>query len=173
MNRLHRNLIGSLLIALGANATPLAVRAQMTESPISPGFWSFPRQKLATPQDVVAACRLHFEVQFADGHFFGLRTEKNEKNVIEREVDDVGHCQFDRQAQVDHCEMHVMHPDGSVLTGTLDSKYSYDPDKTLKMTVMPKPITDTPGSDAPYDVYPVRCPADAVWGGLNEIGQPK
>jgi hypothetical protein len=172
MLRLHRVALAGLLVA-GLLGAALPARAQLTESPIKPGFWTFPRQKAATAPDIAAACRDHFEVQFADGRFFGVRTRKAERNGVHREIDDVGRCTFDRAAQADRCDIKSIHDDGSVLAGTMENKYSFEPDKTLKMTVTPKLITDTPLSNLPFDVFPVRCPDDAVWNSLNEIPSPK
>jgi len=58
--------------------------------------------------------------------------------------------------------------DGSVLTGSLRSKYSLD-GNTLMMKVTPEMITDSPSDKVPYDAFPVRCPDDAIWNILNEL----
>jgi len=168
--RLVNALTASILV-VGLFVTP--VQAQLFERPITPGFWSFPRQKAASVQDILAACREHFELEFPDGHFFGVRPRTAGRTNIQPEVDDVGHCAFNHHTQVEHCDMKESHPDGSVLVGTRESKYSFDADKTLRMTVTPKMITDTPFSDTNFDVFPVRCPDESVWGGLNEIDSPK
>jgi hypothetical protein len=172
VTRLVNAFTASVLVA-GLFLTPTPAQAQLSESPITPGFWSFPRQKAATAHDILAACREHFEVEFPDGHFFGMRLSTAGKTNLQPMVDDVGHCAFNRDTQVDHCDMKEKHPDGSVLVGTREVKYSFDADKTLKMTVTPKMITDTPLTNTPFDVFPVRCPDDAVWSGLNEVGSPK
>jgi hypothetical protein len=62
--------------------------------------------------------------------------------------------------------------DGSVLTGTLRSKYSVE-GNTLMMKVTPEMVTDSPSENSPYDAYPVRCPDDAVWSILNESSPVK
>lgn len=59
------------------------------------------------------------------------------------------------------------------MVGTTDSRYSFDTDKTLKMIVAPKMITDTPFSDAPFDTFPVHCPEATIWSILNKSGSPK
>ena len=41
------------------------------------------------------------------------------------------------------------------------------------MNVAPKMITNSPVDNAPFDVFPVRCPDDAVWSILNESVAPK
>ena len=57
--------------------------------------------------------------------------------------------------------------------GTAENKYSFGDGKALKMTVTPKMITDTPFTNAPFDMYPVHCPDDVVWSTLNDVGRSK
>jgi hypothetical protein len=57
--------------------------------------------------------------------------------------------------------------DGSVLAGTLRSKYSLD-GNALTIRVTPEMTTDSPSSNAPYQAFPVRCPDEAIWSILNE-----
>jgi len=169
--RLHALLATALAAALFGTTT--LAQALLTESPITSRFWSFPSHKAATAQEVIAVCRDHFEIRFADGHFIGLRMHKTESKLVRREVEDVGRCAFNREKQIDNCELKIIHSDGSILAGTTESRYSLDAYKTLKMTVTPRTITDTPFSDAPFDAFPVRCPDDTVWSILNESGPPK
>jgi hypothetical protein len=186
--------LGVLAAAAFAGAicgTSASAQTALTESPITPGFWSFPRKPVA-PSDVVAACRAHLEIRFADGHFMGLRTQKREMGLVQREVETVGRCTFDRDKQVDTCEIKNIHSDGSILAGVLTIKYTLDPKgepkaasktdakadtksepkadtkKIAKILVTPKMITDSPVDNAPYDAFPVRCPDDAAWAILNE-----
>ena len=149
----------------------MLAHAQLNESPITPGFWSFPSHKTATTQDVIAACRDHFEIKFADGHFIGLRMRRTASNLVERVVEDVGRCAF--KAQIDQCDIKLINPDGSILAGTTESRYSFDADKTLKMTVTPKMITDSPVTNVPFDAFPVSCPNDTVWSIFSESGSPR
>jgi len=183
-------LLGALAMAAFAGAlcgTSAAAQTALTESPIAPGFWSFPRKAVA-PSDVVAACRAHLEIRFADGHFIGLRTQKRDLGLVQREVETVGRCTFDRDKQVDTCEIKNIHSDGSILAGVLTIKYTLDPKaapktdtkadsksepKIAKILVTPKMITDSPVDNAPYEAFPVRCPDDTVWAILNETMPPK
>ncbi len=165
MTRYRRASLAAVLAAGLFNASTLA-QEPLNESPITPGFWSFPNRSAEAAQDVIAACRDHFEIRFADGHFLSLRM----RGLLPREIENVGRCAFNREAQIDHCDVKVIHPDGSILVGTTESRYSFDEHKTLKMIVTPKMITDTPFSDAPFDVFPVRCPEVAMWSILNEKG---
>jgi hypothetical protein len=64
------------VLAVGLFATPALALAQLNESPIKTGFWSFPSDKTGAAKDILAACRDHFEVRFADGHFIGVRLRK-------------------------------------------------------------------------------------------------
>jgi hypothetical protein len=191
--------LGVLAAAAFAGAicgTSASAQTALTESPITPGFWSFPRKPVA-PSDVVAACRAHLEIRFADGHFMGLRTQKREMGLVQREVETVGRCTFDRDKQVDTCEIKNIHSDGSILAGVLTIKYTLDrkgepkaasktdakadtksepkadTKKIAKILVTPKMITDSPVDNAPYDAFPVRCPDDAAWAILNETVPPK
>ena len=63
--------------------------------------------------------------------------------------------------------MRMTNFDGSVLTGSLKSKYSLD-GNTLMIKVTPEMITDSASENSPYDAYPVRCPDDAIWSILNK-----
>jgi hypothetical protein len=191
--------LGVAVVAIFASAfcgTSASAQTALTESPITPGFWSFPRKPVA-PSDVVAACRAHLEIRFADGHFIGLRTQKRDLGLVQREVETVGRCTFDRDKQVDTCEIKNIHTDGSILAGVLTIKYTLDPKgaaktdskpdlkadsksepkldtkKIAKILVTPKMITDSPVDNAPYDAFPVRCPDDAAWTILNETMPPK
>jgi hypothetical protein len=155
------------------SGTPALTQTQLAESPITPGFWSFPTKKIVAAADIVAACRGHLELRFADGHFIGLRLQRRDLGLIQREVEKVGRCSFNREKQTDNCELKFIHPDGSILAGTAEIKYSFDNQKVSKMTVTPKMITDTPVDNAPFDAFPVRCPDDAVWNFLNETSLPK
>ncbi len=169
--RLHA--LPATVLAAGLFGTPTLAQAQLNESPITPGFWSFPRHKATTAQDIVAACRDQFEIHFADGHFLGLRMHKTERSLVRREVEDVGRCEFNRATQIDRCDTKLIHPDGSILAGTIEIRYMFETDKNLKMTATPKMITDFPSSNAPFDAFPVRCPDDTVWSILNESGPPR
>jgi hypothetical protein len=155
------------------SGTPAMAQTQFTNSPVTPGFWSFPTKKPVGAADIVAACRNHFEIRFADGHFIGLRMQRRDMGLIQREVEKVGRCTFNRDKQADSCELRFIHADGSILAGAAEIKYSFDSQKVLKMTVTPKLITDTPVDNAPFDAFPVRCPDDAVWNFLNESALPK
>jgi hypothetical protein len=133
----------------------------------------FANRKSETAKDVVATCRNYLEIRFADGHYIGLRIYKNESGVAIREVGEIGRCTFNKETQVEHCEKKLINTDGSILLGTAESKYSVGDGKTLKMTVTPKMITDTPFTNAPFDAFPVHCPDDVVWSILNDVGRSR
>jgi hypothetical protein len=94
MTRRLRALLATVLTA-GLFGTSTLAQAPLNESPITPGFWSVPSHRAVTAQDVIAACRNHFEIRFADGHFIGLRMHKTEGSLVQREIEDVGRCAFD------------------------------------------------------------------------------
>ncbi|MGA8651313.1 MAG: hypothetical protein WB677_11925 [Xanthobacteraceae bacterium] len=188
--------VAAAVLAGGWFSTAAPAQTLLTESPITPGFWSLARKPVA-PSDIVALCRAHFEIRFADGHFIGLRTQKREMGLIQREVETIGRCTFDREKQTDTCETKNIHTDGSILAGTTTIKYTLDPKgdskagpkgdatvdpkgdakadskKIAKMVVTPKMITDSPVDNAPYEAFPVRCPDDTVWAILNETVPPR
>ncbi len=164
--------LAACVLAAGLGSL-MPAKAQLSESPITPGFWSFPDHKVAKAPDVVAVCRNHFEIRLPDGHFIGLGLRKREGGLVQREVENIGRCTFKRETQTDNCEIKNIHPDGSILGGTTVNRYSFDGQKILKMNVAPKMITDSPVDNAPFDVFPVRCPDDAVWSILNETAPPK
>ena len=177
----------------GASAS---AQTALAESPITPGFWAFPRKTVA-PSEMVAACRAHLEIRFADGHFIGLRAQKRDLGLTQREIESVGRCTFDRDRQVDTCEIRNIHADGSILAGVLTIKYTLelkadakaasksnaktDPKgeekpeakKIAKILVTPKMITDSPVDNAPYEAFAVRCPDDTVWTILSETAPAK
>jgi hypothetical protein len=192
-------LAAAIFVGLSCS-TPASAETALTESPITPGFWSFPRKPVA-PSDTVAACRAHLEIRFADGHFIGLRVQKRDLGLTQREVESVGRCSFDRDKQLDTCEIRNIHADGSILAGVLTVKYTLDPKgdakaapktdaktdakadaksepkpdakRIAKILVTPKMITDSPVDNAPYEAFPVRCPDDTVWTIFGETAPPK
>jgi hypothetical protein len=173
-----------------------SAQTALNESPITPGFWAFPRKPVAA-SEMIAACRAHLEIRFADGRFIGLRAQKRDLGLVQREVESVGRCTFDRDKQVDTCEIRNIHADGSILAGVLTMKYALDlkadtkaasksnaktepkgeekPEakKIAKILVTPKMITDSPVDNAPYEAFPVRCPDDTVWTILSETAPAK
>jgi hypothetical protein len=185
------------IFAAASYGTAAAAQTALSESPITPGFWSFPR-KPAPPSDIAATCRAHLEIHFADGHFIALRMQKRDMGLYQREVEAVGRCTFDQGKQADVCEIKNFHTEGSILAGVLTIKYTLDPKsgdaqsgtksaskpdakagqnsdgkRIAKIVVTPKMITDSPVDNAPYDAFPVRCPDDTVWTILNETVPPK
>ena len=79
---------GVLALAIFAGAccvTQVLAQTALTESPITPGFWSFPRKPVA-PSDVAATCRAHLEIHFADGHFIALRLHGENGNLAGLEI---------------------------------------------------------------------------------------
>jgi hypothetical protein len=176
--------------------TQASAETAFSESPITAGFWSFPRKPVAL-SDTVAACRAHLEIRFSDGHFIGLRAQKRDLGLTQREVESVGRCSFDRDKQLDICEIRNIHADGSILAGVLTIKYTLDskgdpraapkidgkadqkseskPDakRIARILVTPKMVTDSPVDNAPYEAFPVRCPDDTAWTILSETAPPK
>ena len=159
--------VRAAVLTVGLLGPPTLAHAQLNESPITPGFWSFPSQKTKTAKDAIATCRDHFEIRFAGGHFIGLQLQRTERSGVQRHVAKVGRCAFSGETQIETCSVRMTNYDGSVLTGTLRNKYSLD-GNSLMMKVTPEMITDSASENSPYEAYPVRCPDDAVWSILNE-----
>jgi hypothetical protein len=125
MTRRFGVLTAAVFVAFSCS-TPASAETAFSESPITAGFWSFPRKPVA-PSDTVATCRAHLEIRFADGHFIGLRAQKRDLGLTQREVESVGRCSFDRDKQLDTCEIRNIHADGSILAGVFTIKYTLDP----------------------------------------------
>jgi len=102
--------VRAAVLTIGLLGTPTLASAQLNESPITPGFWSFPSQKTKAAKDVIATCRGHFEIRFADGHFIGLRMRRSGQGLVQREVEDVGSCVFSRETQTDQCSCESLIP---------------------------------------------------------------
>src|SRR5215472_6580281 len=100
----------AILLALGLIGAPPLSQAQLSESPITPGFWSFANRKSETTADVRAACRNYIEIRFSAGHYIGLRIYKTESGVAVREVGEVGRGTCKREAQVEHCDKTLIKP---------------------------------------------------------------
>jgi hypothetical protein len=195
MTRRFGVLTAAVFVAFSCS-TPASAETAFSESPITAGFWSFPRKPVA-PSDTVATCRAHLEIRFADGHFIGLRAQKRDLGLTQREVESVGRCSFDRDKQLDICEIRNIHADGSILAGVLTIKYTLDskgdpkaapktdgkadqkseskPDgkRIARILVTPKMVTDSPVDNAPYEAFPVHCPDDTAWTILSETAPPK
>jgi hypothetical protein len=159
--------VATAALMLAIPAVPSA-QEKLDASPITPGFWSWPREKPASPQAIVNSCRTEFAVQFADGHYFEVRMGSAGKQGSSPTISQVGNCSFNRDAQVERCMVKDNKADGSIETGAIESRFSTDPDGALKMKITP--ILEGPSSSdgKPFDVFPVRCPDDLVWTTLIE-----
>jgi len=111
--------VRAAVLTVGLLGPPTLAHARLNESPITPGFWSFPSQKTKTAKDAIATCRDHFEIRFAGGHFIGLQLQRTERSGVQRQVAKVGRCVFSRDNQIETCSVRMTNYDGSVLTGTL------------------------------------------------------
>lgn len=164
------SIVGLAFSALAMACVP--AHGQMTESPITPGFWTWPQDKPATPEAIVNSCREKFAVQFSDGRYFGLQLRAGGKALAAPVVDEVGSCKFNRETQVERCDLRVNNADGTVTVAVIESSFTFEPDRTLKMSVKatvnaPEPATST------LVVYPSRCPDEVVWNLLNGVELPK
>ena len=143
-------------------------------SPVTPGFWTWPREKAVDAQAVSNACQDKIAVQFADGRYFGLKLRGADKKTLPAPVmDEVGSCRFDRVTQIEQCELRVNQDDGTTKTGAIESTFVIGADRSIKMTVTPKVVAGKPVSEPSFDVFPVQCPDAVVWGALNGAQAPK
>jgi len=172
-NHLHALTAAMLGAVLLASSSWAQSAAPFKEAPFTSGFWSFPIHKANGAAEILAHCRAHFEIRFPDGHFIDLRMTKTEGRLVQREVEKVGYCVFSATTQVERCEIKITNADGSVLVGTTENKFVVETENTLKVTVVPKMITDSPVGNTPFDIYPVRCPERAIWSILNKIDEAK
>jgi hypothetical protein len=167
---MRQSIFGLAFSALAMACMP--AHAQMTESPITPGFWTWPQAKPATPEAIANSCREKFAVQFPDGRYIGIQLRAGGKALAAPIVDEVGSCKFNRDTQVERCDLRVNNADGKVTVAVIESRFSFEPDRTLKMSVKaaisaPEPTTST------LEVYPSRCPDEVVWNVLNGVEPPK
>jgi hypothetical protein len=144
-------------------------------SPITPGFWAWPRKLPSDATEVAAACRSSLSLQLADGQFLTLSSDSSE--ALDRaplRLLDHGQCRFDSASQTDRCELSVPKAGGSPSTGSIEVSYSIEPGNTLKMSVRATIVT---GAEAPkteaHEIYPVRCPDQNVYDILTSATQPR
>ena len=166
-----RSIIYATTVALGfVCAGPALAQETLEQSPITPGFWAWPREKLTSPEQIARSCATRFAVQFGDGRYFGVKARTATRPVSPPEIDEVGQCRFDKETRTERCELRAMQTDGASSTGVIESRFSRDADGLIKMTVTPRA---TEGADAsskksePFEVFPVRCPDEVVWATLN------
>ena len=171
----HAFRMSIVTVSVIACLTGASAQDPMQQSPIAPGFWSWPRQPTVGQPAIAEACRSKFAIQFTDGRYFGVRLQNDDNKPLRPAiVDEVGYCRFNRETQVERCELRVFNPGGTVTTGVLESRFSLAADRVIRMTVTPKAQDGTDSSSlAPFDVYPVRCPDDVVWGALAGVELPK
>ena len=160
---------GASAMALVATiGSPTLDQQPLQASPVTPGFWSWPREKAVGEQAIGDACQDKIAVQFADGRYLGLKLRGADKKSLPAPVvDEVGVCKFDPASQLERCELRINQEDGSVMTGTIESAFLVDADRTIKMTVTPKMVDGKPVSDPSFDVFPTKCPDAIVWRVLN------
>jgi len=166
VRKLGRLAAASTVVAITSCAA--AAQEPLQQSPITSGFWTWPRQKPASAQAVGDECRNKVAIQFADGHYFALRfSGADGKPLAAPTVDEVGFCQFDRAKQTERCELRVNKDDGTVDTGEIESTFAVAADHSITMTVTPKITNGAPSVAASFIIYSVRCADDLLWQILN------
>jgi hypothetical protein len=160
--------VAAALTIVAISAVVAGAQEPLQQSPITSGFWTWPRQKPASAQAVSDECRKKIAVQFADGHYFALRFPDADKKALSAPVvDEVGFCQFDRAKQTERCELRVNKDDGTADTGEIESTFVIAADHSITMTVTPKSANGAQSTAASFIIYPVRCPDGLLWDILN------
>ena len=167
---MRHSIFGLTFSALAMTSVP--AHAQMTESPITPGFWTWPQAKPTTPEAIANSCREKFAVQFPDGRYIGIQLRAGDKKLAAPMVDEVGSCKFDRDTQVERCDLRVNNADGTVTVAVIESRFSFEADRALKMSVKATVSAPEPKSST-LEVFPSRCPDEVVWNALNGVEPPK
>jgi hypothetical protein len=140
----------------------------LQQSPITVGYWIFPREKPATPQAIADECRKGVTFQFADGHFFRLSFYGMDKMPLATSsVHEVGYCQFDRAKQIERCDLRIIHDDGTANSGVIESTFIIAADGSISMNVTPKIVNGAPSTETPFVNFPTPCPGAVVWDALN------
>jgi hypothetical protein len=150
-----------LLISTGAAFAGSCIGGQdcpkLTGSPVSSGYWAWPRKKLTANSEIAAACRAPAFVA-SDGSYITLDlTVRAPQRLIEQ-----GSCQFDPEQQTERCDQ-IVRGDGGYQHGVLIMRYTTDEDGALKANVKGEAV-DGPkkGERVEFDMYPVRCPDTVV-----------
>ena len=137
-----------------------AANTRLERSPITTGFWSWPRKKLASADEVATSCRDSLAIQLSNGRYLTLKLGTGATSTV---VSDEGRCTFNRDTQVERCELTVIDKPNQTQKGFVDSRYSIESDGTLKMSAVAK-TTEGPGAPSTdsFTVFPVKCPDDIV-----------
>jgi hypothetical protein len=160
--------------ALMISACAAEAEETLQHSPITPGYWTWPREKPTTPQAISDECHSKIAFQFADGHYFGLKFRDAEKKPLPIPVvEEIGICQFDQNKQIERCELRINNNDGTARIGAIESTFVVDANHNIKMTVTPKIEDGKPLNATPFDVFPTRCPDAIVWDILNGNRPPR
>jgi ABC transporter substrate binding protein len=159
------NYVLPLIVAFLMCLPQACTQEAMKESPITPGYWSWPREKNLNSQAIAERCHTQFSVQLANGPYFTVKLRDDANEVISPpQVSEVGFCKFNRETKVEACNLVLNHSEGTTYAGLIESRFSFDADGTLKMTVTP---TVNGTQEKPFDIYPVHCPEDGAWQDLG------
>ena len=111
--------VRAAVLTVGLLGPPTLAHAQLNESPITPGFWSFPakRLKLQKMPLLPVATTSKFGLPVATLLVFSC---KELSGVVSSDMSaKVGRCAFSGETQIETCSVRMTNYDGSVLTGTL------------------------------------------------------
>jgi hypothetical protein len=146
------------------NASPSVFK----ESPVTQGFWSWPRSKPKDATELAATCRDTMALVLADGRYLGLHFTKQASAEAGRapfsaKLVDRGACRFDPATQVERCDLTVTDKPGETNSGFISTRYTVEADGTLKGSIEGTTLEGpNKGKIDAFDIYPVRCPDDVV-----------
>jgi hypothetical protein len=151
-------------------ACAAARAAKFEASPVTAGFWSWPRNKPNNEAEVAQVCRAALAMVFADGRYLTLKVETLPSldpagRRAKARVTDRGICKFDRETQIERCDQVVAETPGEIGAGHITSRYSIE-EGSLKAAIKGE-VTDgaRKGETKEFSMYPVRCPDEVA----NEV----
>src|SRR5262245_22537895 len=113
--------IAVMVLALPMWAVPThaknrrAEAAKYSASPITPGFWAWARKRPASAAEITELCRAGLAIQLSNGRYLTLRLSPSPPTVI-----DQGRCTFNRQTQIERCELTVTEKPGETKKGFME-----------------------------------------------------
>jgi hypothetical protein len=138
-----------------------------SESPVTQGFWSWPRSKPKDATEIAATCRDTMALVLADGRYLGIHFTKQATEAgrapFSAKLVDRGACRFDPATQIERCDLTVTDKPGESNSGFISARYVVESDGTLKASIEGTTLEGpNKGKTEAFDIYPVRCPDDVV-----------
>jgi hypothetical protein len=142
--------IAACVLATGLSALGAVAAEPFKESPITPGYWSYPLPtfKSASRTD---SCWLYLGIVYSDDEEqgFSIAPDPRDSARIVMTLTNSDTCKFDAAQQKDLCTSRYYY-EGEMRESAFSVSYSIEPDGTLKA------VTSRPG-DEDMITYPVKC----------------